>query len=90
MQRSLQIEEEIRRFLRRTFPLGVDALALENDASLLDAGIIDSTGVLELVEFVESRFQIHVPDTDLLPENFDSIGNIVQYVTRRVDTPGAR
>jgi acyl carrier protein len=85
MQSSLNIEEEIRRFLRRSFPLGVDAAALRTDASLLDAGIIDSTGVLELVEFVESRFQVEVPDTDLLPEHFDSIGNIARYVTRRTE-----
>jgi acyl carrier protein len=84
MQSSPNIEQEVRRFLKRTFPLGIDMSVLETEDSLLDAGIIDSTGVLELVEFVESRFQINVPDSDLLPENFDSVGNIVRYVTTRI------
>ena len=84
------IEQAILRFLRSNFPLGQDAMTLAKDESLLEAGIIDSTGVLELIEFVENQFAVHVPDNDLLPENFDSVENIVRYLTTRVESGGGR
>jgi acyl carrier protein len=78
-----EIEAEVRRFLDENFPLAGDTAALGRDGSLLEAGVIDSTGVLELIEFLESRFDLEVPDVDLVPENFDSIGAITSYVTSR-------
>lgn len=60
-----------------------DPGSLRDDASLLDAGIIDSTGVLEVVAYVESTFGIKVADSELLPENFESISRISSYVGRK-------
>jgi acyl carrier protein len=74
-------ERELREFLVATFPLA-DADGLEADASLLEAGVLDSTGVLELIEHLEQRYGITVPDEDLLPENFDSIAGVVRYLER--------
>jgi len=74
------VEQEIRAFLAENFPLGADANSLHSDASLLEAGVIDSTGVLELIGFLESQYGIEVADDELLPENLDSIANIVRYV----------
>ena len=74
----------MRRFIADNFPLGGDAYALDREDSLLEAGVIDSTGVLELIAFLETRFQLTVPDDDLLPVNFDSIGGIVSYVERQL------
>ena len=57
--------------------------SLPENASLLDAGIIDSTGVLELVCFLESQFAIEIADDEMLPENLDSIAAISAYVQRK-------
>ena len=78
------LEREIRRFLKAAFPLGEDVDGLPGDASLLEAGVLDSTGVLELIGFVESEFHIDVPDEDLVPENFDSVDNVVRYLGDRI------
>ena len=56
---------------------------LEEHTSFLDSGIIDSTGLLELVDFVEKTFDILVADEELVPENFDSIGSISEYVSMK-------
>ena len=74
----------LRRFIAENFLFRDEADAIANDASLLDAGIIDSTGVLELVCFLESTFGIQVADEDMLPENLDSIRAISTYVTRKL------
>ena len=56
---------------------------LDDDSSLLDRGIIDSTGVLELIGFWQDEFGIQVADEEMVPENLDSIGRIEAYVTRK-------
>lgn len=60
-----------------------DSGDVEDEAPLLGEGIIDSTGVLELVMFVEETFGITVADEDVLPENFDSIATLAAYVERK-------
>ena len=74
----------VRRFIGENFLFRDDGDAITHDASLLDAGIIDSTGVLELVCFLESTFGIEVQDDEMLPENLDSIRGITGYVTRKL------
>jgi acyl carrier protein len=83
------METEIRTFLAENFPLGEDPSSLPADASLLEAGIIDSTGVLELVDFVEMTYSVKVEDDELLPENLDSIRSIVAFVERKRSTASA-
>ena len=56
---------------------------LDEGASFLDSGIIDSTGVMELVGFLEDRFGITVEDSELTPENLDSIGRVSAYLARK-------
>jgi len=53
---------------------------LEDNISFLEEGIIDSTGILELVAFIEETFEFTVKDEDLIPENLDSIANVVRYI----------
>jgi len=60
--------------------MGQDTTALIDSGSLLELGIIDSTGVLELVGFLEETFQITVEDDDLVPDNLDSVDNLVKYI----------
>lgn len=59
-----------------------DATRLPDDASLLDMGVIDSTGVLELVLLLEEDFGLQVKDSAMVPENFDSVDRIVSFVQR--------
>jgi len=73
----------IRSFITENFLFSDDESLNENE-SLLEQGIIDSTGILELVSFVESTFDITVADDDIVPENFDSISNVVNYLERKI------
>jgi acyl carrier protein len=80
------IEEKINKFINQTFLQGREANpGLENDTSFLEKGIVDSTGVLELVEFLEETFNIKVEDEELVPENLDSVSNLVEFVSQKVD-----
>ena len=74
--------KQIREFLLSNFYVA-ETTALDVDTSLLDQGIIDSTGVLEVIGFIEETFDIMVEDSELLPENLDSIEGIAQYVIRK-------
>jgi len=74
------IEAEIRAFIRDNFLFRGDSAELDEAASLLDKGLIDSTGVLEMVAFLEERFGIQVADAEMLPENLDSVRGLVAYV----------
>ena len=74
------IRDQIRDFITQNFLYNGTAAQLDNSASLLEQGIVDTTGVLELVLFVEETYAFNVDQNDLLPENFDSIDNIANYV----------
>ena len=76
--------EQIRSFLVSNFYVS-DVRALVDDTSLLDQGIVDSTGVLEIIGFIEETFGITVEDSELLPENLDSIQGIEQYIIRKMN-----
>ena len=79
MSDTTTIETEVRTFLTENFPLSAGFEYAASD-SLIGVGAIDSTGVLELIEFIEERYEFQVPDEEVLPENLDSIENIVRYV----------
>ena len=85
-----EIEATIREFIAENFLFRDDAPALADDDSLLEAGMIDSTGILELVAFLESEFGIAVADAEIVPENLDSIAAIVAYVAGKRETVRAR
>lgn len=76
----VSVKSEIRAFLVEYFLYGQNDETLGDDVSLLEKGIIDSTGVLELVSFVEEKYGVVVGDDDIIPENFDSINSLVGYV----------
>lgn len=78
----MEIRQQIRDFVTSNFYVA-DPAALEDATSLLDHGIIDSTGVLEVIVFLESTFGISVDDSELLPENLDSIERIAAFVGRK-------
>ena len=71
--------QALQEFIKESFLFGQE-ITFTDDDSFLEMGIIDSTGVLELVMFLESNFGISVADDELVPENLDSINNIVRFV----------
>ena len=77
-----QIKEQVRTFVRSNFYVP-EALTLSDDASLLEQGIIDSTGVLELVTFIEDSFGITVEDAEMVPQNLDSVERIATFVSSK-------
>lgn len=76
-------KEKVREFIVENFLFG-SANGLKDDTSFLDEGIIDSTGVLELVTFLEETYEIQVEDEDLIPENLDSIDNIAKFLEQKI------
>ena len=78
------IQSEIREFVTENFLFGQQNIPLANDESFLDGGIIDSTGVLELVGFLEERYEIAIDDEDLVPDNLDSIERVAVFVERKL------
>jgi acyl carrier protein len=74
------VTTKIREFIKDNFMFRDDRAVLADAESLLDTGLIDSTGVLELVAFIETEFSIQVADSDIVPENLDSVETIVRYV----------
>ncbi len=78
------IGKEIKDFVVSNFLFGQESTPLSDDQSFLESGIIDSTGVLELVAFLEQKYGISVGDRELLPENLDSISNVVGFISRKL------
>ena len=74
--------DRVRAFILGNFYVS-DPARLGDDVSLLGTGIVDSTGMLEVIEFVESELGVAVGERDVVPENFDTIARIADYVQRR-------
>jgi len=83
----MQVREQLKHFVIENFLFGREN-GLKDDDSFLDNGIIDSTGVLELITFVEETFGIRVQDADLVPDNLDSIEKVTNYVQRQLGANG--
>ena len=77
-----EYRERVRTFIVANFYVA-DVTALADQTSLLDGGVIDSTGVLEVIQFVEAEFAIAVADDEIVPENLDSIERIASYIERK-------
>ena len=80
----MSVHDEIRQFIIDNFLMGQDSDSLKDDSSFLEDGVIDSTGVLELVGFLEENYEIKVEDEELIPENLDSIKNICAYLETKM------
>ena len=79
-----QTRQELRQFVISNFLLTEDDAALTDDASFVEQGIVDSTGVLELVSFLERRYAITLDDAELVPDNLDSIQNLTAFLERKL------
>lgn len=74
------LREKIRDFILENFLFTTDASAVGLDDSLLDRGIVDSTGMLEIIMFIEEQLGVSVADEEMIPENLDSVNNIARFV----------
>ena len=82
------IREQVEEFVRTNF-LNNSPAAIDDRTSLSELGVLDETGALELVMFVEETYGFVVEESDLVPENFDSVANVVAYVALRLDEQAA-
>ena len=82
----MELNKKVRDFVTSNFYVA-DPRSLEDRTSLLDQGIIDSTGVLEVIMFIETTFCVTVEDSEMLPENLDSIERIAAFVARKTSQP---
>tara|TARA_R110002124_G_scaffold1797_11_gene11442 strand:+ start:3859 stop:4119 length:261 start_codon:yes stop_codon:yes gene_type:complete len=73
-------QNTIRAFIIDNFLFGDTSQEIADDTSLIDNNLVDSTGVLELVFFLETTFDIKVADTEVVPDNLDSIGAMAAYI----------
>ena len=78
----MHVKEQVREFITENFYVD-DPNVLTDDASLLEHGIVDSTGVLEVIGFIEDTFHVQVDDAEMLPDNLDSIERISRFVVRK-------
>jgi acyl carrier protein len=78
------IESRIRSYIIDNFLLGVGD-HLEDSTQLMEAGILDSTGVMELVTFIETSFGIVISEEEIIPENLNSLDSISTFVVRKSD-----
>ena len=77
------MKETLRQFIRDNFLFGLQGMSFSDDDSLLEKRIIDSTGVLELIAFLEATFGVKVQDDELRPENLDSINRLVRFLEKK-------
>ncbi len=79
----MEIEAEIRDFIARNLLYAEGGYPHSDDASFLDEGVVDSVGVLELVNFVGEHFSIEIAPTEITPENFDSVSRLARFIRAR-------
>lgn len=83
------IKEQVKAYLVDNLMMGLGGEPLADDASFLDRGIIDSTGVIELISYLESTFGIRVEDEEMVPENLDSLIAIERFVSDKLSATAA-
>jgi len=80
-----QIRNEVHEFIQKNFIYN-DKKKLGDDESLLASGVVDSTGVLELIAFLETKFGVKFADNELVADNFDSVNKIISFLLRKATT----
>jgi acyl carrier protein len=80
----MNYEPAIKNFIVENYLFG-DGQNLQNNTSFLESGIIDSTGILELITFLEENYNIRIEDDELIPENLDSINNVSRFLQNKMN-----
>lgn len=81
----MSVEDKVRNYILENFLFTDDQAALNSADSFLQQGILDSTGILEVIFFLEDEFGIKVEDNEMVPENLDSVNNIVAFVGSKAE-----
>jgi acyl carrier protein len=84
-----KVASEVREFISTAYLFGDEPRMPADEESLLESGVIDSTGVLELIEFLEERYHFQVSDTETVPGNLGSIQGIARYVVSKMGSDSA-
>jgi len=79
----MELKSSLKKFIENNFFIKIND-DFGDETSFLDSGIIDSTGVLELITFLEGEFGIKIEDEEIIPQNLDSIQNIISYTSRKI------
>jgi acyl carrier protein len=79
----MDVRERIRSYVADSLLFSSNGYQFQDDTSFLDEGIVDSTGVIELILFVEESFGFSVEDNEIVPDNFDSVNNLAAYIQRK-------
>jgi len=79
----MDVETIVEEFIEKNFLYKKDTKKLSGNESLLNSGLLDSTGILELVAFMESQFSIEVSDEEVVPEHFETINDIVAFINTK-------
>jgi acyl carrier protein len=79
----MTIESQIKEYIARNLLFSDNGFPYPDDASFLEEGIVDSVGVMELVAFVEEKFGLKIEDTDVTPDNFDSVDKLAAFIRRK-------
>jgi acyl carrier protein len=79
----MEIRDAVREYILKNYLFTTDSSALRDDVSLMQTGVIDSTGVMELILFLQEHFGIQVADEEMLPDNLDSVQAIAAFVERK-------
>jgi acyl carrier protein len=82
---AVNVKEQIRNYIVTNLLFSSNGYRLDDNTSFLDEGIVDSTGVVELVLFVEENFGCTVDDSEIVPDNFDSVNNLAAYIDRKLN-----
>lgn len=81
---DIHIKRKINAFIRNKFLKGDKNVVLNDHDSFLEKGVIDSTGVLELVDYIEETFRIKIDDEELIPDNLDSLEKLTNFITEKI------
>ena len=80
---SQDLINDVREFICQTMLVGMADQSIEPDESLVQRGVVDSTGVLELVEFLQTRYEIAIKDDEITTDNLDSLNAIAEFLKRK-------
>lgn len=79
----MSTKDKIRGYILENFLFTDDQSALSNSDSFLEKGLVDSTGILEIITFIEDDFNLSIEDDEMVPENLDSVDNIIAFIAKK-------